>query len=167
MSATITEQAESGASSPTTNQARWFFSNLVRVRLDGSESDGSLDVVEGLGARGEMPPLHIHHREDEYFVVLEGELSLHTPGASRRVAAGEAAYAPRGVPHVYRVESERARWLGISNPSGFASFVLAASDPAEAEELPPADRPVDFDRLGAAADAHGIEILGPPGTMPG
>ena len=166
MSATINAIQESAASSPTTNQARWFFSNLVRVRLDGSESEGTLEIVEGQGAEGEMPPLHVHHREDEYFVVLEGELTLHTPEGSRRVAAGEAAHAPKGVPHVYRVESERARWLGMSSPAGFGAFVLAASDPAEAEELPPPDRAVDFERIGAAAEAHGIEILGPPGTMP-
>lgn len=151
---------------PTTNQARWFFTNLVRVRLDGSESDGTLEIVEGQGLQGEMSPLHVHHREDEYFVVLEGELTLHTPETSRRVGAGEAAHAPRGVPHVYRVESERARWLTISNPAGFGSFVLAASDPAEFEGLPPADREPDFERLGAAAEAAGIEMLGPPGTMP-
>lgn len=166
MSATINASPESGASSPTTNQARWFFSNLVRVRLDGSESEGTLEIVEGQGLEGEMPPLHVHHREDEYFVVLEGELSLHTPEGSRRVAAGEAAHGPKGVPHVYRVESERARWLGISNPAGFGAFVLAASDPAEFEDLPPEGRPVDTERLGAAAQAHGIELLGPPGTMP-
>ena len=154
------------AASPTTNQPRWFFTNLARVRLDGCESDGTLEIVEGQGLKGEMPPLHVHHREDEYFYVLEGELTLHTPEGSSRVAAGEAAHAPKGVPHAYRVESERARWLGISNPAGFGAFVLAASDPAEAEELPPADRPVDFERLGAAAEAAGIEILGPPGTMP-
>lgn len=70
------------------------------------------------------------------------------------------------MPHVYRVESERARWLGLTSPSGFAEFVLAASDPAEFEDLPPEDRPVDTERLGAAAREHGIEIVGPPGTMP-
>lgn len=150
----------------TTNQPRWFFTNLARVRLDGAESEGTLDVVELTGSQGEMPPLHVHHREDEYFIVLEGELSLHTPDGSRRVAAGEAAFAPKGVPHVYRAESERARWLGLTSPSGFASFVLVASDPAEAEELPPEDRPVDTERLGAAAEAHGIEIIAPPGAMP-
>jgi hypothetical protein len=54
----------------------------------------------------------------------------------------------------------------VSTPAGFASFVLAASDPAERDELPSPDRPVDVERLMAAAEAHGIEILGPPGTLP-
>jgi quercetin dioxygenase-like cupin family protein len=149
-----------------TGQPLWFFVNLARVLVSPEDSGGAVGVVELTGTRGEIPPLHIHHREDETFVVLDGELSLHTPGSSRTLRAGEAGFAPRGVPHVYRVESERARWLGVSTPAGFASFVLAASDPAEACELPPAGRPVDMERLMAAAEAHGIEIVAPPGTMP-
>ncbi len=149
-----------------TGQPLWFFVNLARVLVTPEESDGALGIVELTGTRGEMPPLHIHHREDEAFVVLDGELTVFTPGESLTLRAGDAAFAPKGVPHAYRVESERARWLGVSNPAGLASFVLAASDPAEANDLPPADRPVDMERLGAAADAHGIEIIAPPGTMP-
>jgi hypothetical protein len=49
---------------------------------------------------------------------------------------------------------------------GVASFVLAASDPAEFDDLPPADRDLDMERLLAAAEEHGIEVVAPPGTMP-
>ena len=109
---------------PTTSteakaQPLWFFVNLARVLVGPEDSDGSLGIVELTGTKGEMPPLHIHHREDETFVVLDGEMSLHTPGGSRVLGAGEAALAPQGVPHVYRVESEQARWLAISTPAGF------------------------------------------------
>ena len=154
------------STSTATGQPLWFFVNLARVLVTPEESNDSLGIVELTGTRGEMPPLHIHHREDEAFVVLDGELTVYTPGESVTLRAGDAVFAPKGVPHAYRVESERARWLGVSNPAGLASFVLAASDPAEANDLPPADRPVDMERLLAAAEAHGIEIVAPPGTMP-
>lgn len=162
---TGTEQTPA-AGAPALNQPLWFLTNLARVRLDAAHSDGTLDVVESLGRRGEMPPLHLHQREDEYFVMLAGELTVHLPGESRRIAAGEAAFAPKGVPHTYRVESEEARWLALSTPSGFASFVAAVAAPAESETLPPGDRPVGLDRLEAAAAEHGIELLAPPGTLP-
>jgi quercetin dioxygenase-like cupin family protein len=154
------------STSTATGQPLWFFVNLARVLVTPEESNESLGIVELTGTRGEMPPLHIHHREDEAFVVLDGELTIYTPGESVTLRAGDAAFAPKGVPHAYRVESERARWLGVSNPAGLASFVLAAYDPAEANDLPPADRPVDMERLVAAAEAHGIEIVAPPGTTP-
>ncbi len=147
-------------------QPLWFFVNLARILVSPEETNGSLGIVELTGTRGEMPPLHIHHREDETFVVLEGELTLFTPEGARTIRAGEAAFAPRGIPHAYRVESARARWLGVSTPGGFASFVAAASDPAEVADVPPAGREVDMDRLAAAADAHGLEIIGPPGLLP-
>ena len=149
-----------------TDQPRWFLGNLARVRLDAADSGGKVDVVEISGERGDMPPLHVHHREDEVFVVLEGELSLHLPGESRTLVGGQAAFAPMGVPHAYRVESERARWLGLSAPAGFSTFVAASLDPAERDELPPADRDPGVERVEAAAAAAGIEILGSPGTMP-
>ena len=113
-----------------------------------------------------MPPLHVHHEHDETFFVLEGRLSLHLPGGSVELGPGESFFAPRGIPHVYRVESERARWLGVGNPAGFADFVREASDVATRDGFPPADREPDIARVGEAAARYGIELLGPPGTLP-
>jgi quercetin dioxygenase-like cupin family protein len=162
----ITTTASAHGAMSAVGRPLWFFVDLARILVGPEESGDALAVVEMNGRRDEMPPLHVHHREDETFVVLEGELTVYTPGEARAVRAGEAAFAPKGVPHAYRVESERARWLALSVPAGFASFVLAASDPAEKDKLPPADRPLDMERLTAAAEAHGIEILAPPGTLP-
>jgi hypothetical protein len=49
---------------------------------------------------------------------------------------------------------------------GFDRFVLAASVPAERPTLP--DRPPAFtpEELAAIAAEFGIELLGPPGTLP-
>jgi quercetin dioxygenase-like cupin family protein len=43
---------------------------------------------------------------DETFYVLEGELTLFVAGEQIVLGPGQAALAPRGVPHAYRVESE-------------------------------------------------------------
>jgi quercetin dioxygenase-like cupin family protein len=146
----------------TAAEPRWFFANLARVLVSNYE----LGIVEATGPQGDMPPLHVHHLEDETFVVLEGELTVHTPEGSVSLSAGEALVAPKGVPHVYRVESATARWLAVTTPGDFAKFVLAASEPAEYDGLPPAGREVDPGPVFAIADAHGIDILGPPGAMP-
>ena len=113
-----------------------------------------------------MPPLHVHHRDDEAFYVLDGELSLFVAGEQFVLATGQAALAPRGVPHSYRVESEEAHWLVITTPAGFESFVREVAEPAPAEELPRAGRPHDPAVLAQAAAKVGIEILGPPGALP-
>ena len=132
------------------------------------------DTVDFLGARarvlaeglvemidvpaGDMPPLHVHHSHDEGFYVLSGEVALHMPeGKSVTLQPGEFFLAPRGVPHVYRVSDDGpASWLCLSTPSGFDRFVAAVG------ALPDQDP----QSVTAVAAEHGIEILGPPGTMP-
>jgi mannose-6-phosphate isomerase-like protein (cupin superfamily) len=144
----------------------WFIDNLVYVHVDGEAGQGRLALVEERGRRGNMPPLHVHHRDDETFYLLEGEVSLFAPGRQLTLTAGQAALAPRGIPHCYRVESEEARWLVITTPAGFESFVRRVSEPASADELPEAGRPHDPALMAQAAADVGIEILGPPGALP-
>lgn len=148
-------------------QPLWFVENLRYIHLDGEQTAGAYHLGEVVGRRGDMPPLHVHHRDDETFYVLDGEMTLFFPDRQTVLRQGQAALAPRGVPHAYRVESEAARWLVINSPSGYERFVRAASQPAEREELPPAGRPVDAVALTDAAEQAGVEILGPPGALPG
>ena len=150
----------------TTADAIWFIDNLARIRVAGTDSDGRLAVVESEGRRGDMPPLHVHRRDDEAFYVLEGELSLHLPGRSQTLCTGEAFVAPKDIPHAYRVESETARWLAIVTPAGFDDFVREVGEPAPEETLPPEGREHDPARLAETAARFGIELLGPPGTLP-
>jgi mannose-6-phosphate isomerase-like protein (cupin superfamily) len=144
----------------------WFIDHLVHIRVDGDSSGGTLALIDERGRRGDMPPLHVHRRDDETFYVLEGELRLFVAAEQIEVGPGKAAFAPRDVPHTYRVESEEARWLVITAPAGFEDFVREVAEPAPAEELPPHGREVDPAVLGQAAAKVGIEILGPPGTLP-
>ena len=125
-------------STATVTDAIWFIDNLARIVVDGETTGGTVAIVELEGRRGDMPPLHVHRREDETFYVLDGRLSLHLPDSSIELGPGEAAFAPRDVPHVYRVESETARWLGIAAPAGFEAFVRDVGVPAPDEALPPA-----------------------------
>jgi quercetin dioxygenase-like cupin family protein len=150
----------------TDTRPRWFIANRACIHLEGADTGGAFDLVEVEGRRGDMPPLHVHHDHDETFLVLEGRISLHLPGWTVELGPGESCFAPRGVPHVYRVESEAARWFGIGNPPGFADFVREASDLAEDDGFPPAGYVPDLERIGAAGARQGIELLGPPGKMP-
>jgi quercetin dioxygenase-like cupin family protein len=153
MSATLTEQGR-----------LWFIDNIARVHVDGAETGGTIDVVEIEARRGDMPPLHLHRETDETFYLIEGSASFHLPGCTLELSAGEAFFAPRGIPHVYRVESEYARWLVVGSPAGFADFVREASDEPAGDGFP--EREPDVARVAEAAARHGIELLGPPGTLP-
>jgi len=144
----------------------WFIDGLAQVRVSGEETDGRYSVLEILVPEGDMPPLHVHHEEDEVFHILDGEVTLFLPGMEVPLATGETFRAPQGVPHTYRVDSSSARWLVFCAPARFDAFVRAVSEPAPAAELPPRGRPLDPELLATEAARHGIELLGPPGALP-
>jgi quercetin dioxygenase-like cupin family protein len=154
-----------------TTGPRWFFANLVQVRLSQIAAGGALSIVELVGPPGDMPPLHRHRTDDEAWYVLEGEMSFHV-GTEQpvRLSAGGLAFGPKGVPHTYRVESPTpARWLAVCTPGDFEPFVVAASRPADRAELPPPHGPPSEDEVAAVtalAARHEIEMLGPPGALP-
>lgn len=145
----------------------WFIDGLVRIRVSGEETEGRYSVLEVHTPEGDMPPLHVHHEEDEVFHVVEGDVILFVPGTEVSLTAGDTFRVPRGVPHTYRVESPTARWLVFCAPARFDAFVRAVSGPADADELPPRGRPIDPEGFAAEAARHGIELLGPPGALPG
>jgi hypothetical protein len=101
------------AAESVTDQRLWFLHNLAHIRLDAEESAGSLDIVELAGTRGEMPPLHAHHREDECFVVLEGEMALFLPGSASSTPARR--HSRRGVCHT-PTESSPPGPVGLDSP---------------------------------------------------
>lgn len=144
----------------------WFIDGLAEIHVSGDETEGRYAVLEITVPEGDMPPLHVHHEEDEVFHILDGDVTLFLPGREVRLAAGETFRAPQGVPHTYRVDSTSARWLVFCAPARFDGFVRAVSEPATAEELPPRGRPFDPEAFAAAAMERGIELLGPPGTLP-
>jgi quercetin dioxygenase-like cupin family protein len=145
---------------------RWFTGSLATIKLTGEETGGHFSLVEMVSAGGDMPPLHVHDT-DETFLIQEGEATFFLGGSVISGGAGSVLFAPRGIPHTFRVESELVRWTILSSPASFAEFVLEASVPAESATLPPPGPPaIGPDELAAIAERHGIEILGPPGALP-
>jgi hypothetical protein len=121
-------------------------------------------VIEHLAPRGSGSPLHVHHNEDEWFYVIEGELTFWVGGQVTIAPAGSFVYGPREVPHTFAVSSEQARFLLVVEPAGFEGFVRALGQPARQLVIPPpATEPPDVARMAALAARYGVEILGPPG----
>lgn len=144
----------------------WLVHQLVYVHIDGTQTGGSFGLTETWGALGDMPPLHVHQREDETLYVLEGEVTLFIGDRQITLTKGQAALAPRGIAHSYRIESERAGWLVVASPAGYEQFVRDAGMNAPERKLPPQGRQVDLVALAETAARYGIEILGPPGMLP-
>ena len=144
--------------------ALWAFGGLALIKASSEATDGRVFVVEMLAPRGAGSPLHVHHREDEWFYVIEGQLTFWVGGEVIDAPAGSFVYGPRDIPHTFVVSSEQARFLLVTEPGDFGGFTRALSEPAQRLEIPPAPtEPPDMGAMTVIADQYGIEILGPPG----
>lgn len=70
------------------------FGSTGVFKLEGTHTAGTLCLVLGVTPPGVGPPPHVHHRDDELFIVLEGELSFLTAAGWVPVTPGTAVYVP-------------------------------------------------------------------------
>src|SRR5919107_5099892 len=154
-------------------EARWWMGGLATVKATGKETDGRYTLIEILEPEGEGP-LHVHHREDEGFFIIEGELTFRIGEETIKASPGSFVFGPKDVPHTYTVDSGPAKLLFLLSPAGFEGFIEAVSEPAKAHTLPPpqpetppaeaAPEEAEMEDLDFAAleARYGCEILGPP-----
>ena len=145
-------------------EALWAFGVLATIKASGDSTGGRVAVIEHLAPQGAGSPLHVHHREDEWFYVIEGSVTFWVGGQVFEAGPGAFVYGPRETPHTFLVSSETARFLLVTEPAGFEDFMRAMGQPAPALTVPPpAAPPPDIAPLIAAAAEYGIEVLGAPG----
>lgn len=141
-------------------EARWWFGQLAEIKATAADTGGQLTIVEVTCAPGFEAPLHVHHREDEAFWILDGDVTLYVGDATIEASAGDYAFGPRDIPHRYRAGDAGCRMLFICTPGGFEGLVIDMSEPAVTRTIPPpASGPPDLDRVQAIANKHGCELL--------
>jgi quercetin dioxygenase-like cupin family protein len=141
-------------------EARWWFAGLAVIKATAEDTDGRLTMVEVTEPAGAEAPLHVHHREDEAFWILEGSVTLYVGDEMIEASAGDFAWGPRDVPHRYTVGADGCRMLFICTPAGFENLVRDMSVPAETRTLPPAsDEEPDMEMVAAVARRYGCELL--------
>jgi mannose-6-phosphate isomerase-like protein (cupin superfamily) len=142
----------------------WFADELTAAATGGS---GQVAMVERSAREGHMPPL-LRRCEAETYRVLEGEVVFFVGNDMVWAGPGDVVVAPRDEPRTFRVASARARWLVLTQVSSlerFHEFGRAVSSPlpSPAEGWP---SPEEREAVAAMAAVNGIELLGPPGSLP-
>jgi quercetin dioxygenase-like cupin family protein len=131
---------------------------VTTFKLVGDQSNGMLTVIEGVSARGEGPPLHVHPEQDEFICTLTGTFRVRLGDDLIEALPGSFVLIPRNSPHTWQnVGDEPARFLAALMPASaeFEEFFLRYA------ELPLEERGNEaFSRL--AADTRAMEVLGPP-----
>ena len=140
----------------------WYSGSLLTFLATGEETHGQFALVEAVGRRGNLPPRHIHHREDEIYYILEGEMVFSVGDRTIKGTAGTMVFLPRGVPHSWTIESEQIRILFLLTPAGLEEWFKKFSVPAPAMTLPPADEGYgEVQRMLEAAPRYGMEFVLP------
>lgn len=125
----------------------------IRFIVRGEQSGGELAALEAVNAVGEGPPLHFHGREHETIYILEGEFRWKVGDELSVAGPGSFVFVPRGLPHTWQVIGEQpGRMLITFSPAGMEGFFDRLSSMTE----------FDLHTFRAAAEEHGMEVVGPP-----
>lgn len=135
----------------------------ITFLITGAQTGGTFAAFRTRIDPGAGPPRHIHSREDEGFLVLEGEVTFTVGAEGRRFVVGPGGYvsAPRGVPHRFKNESDRpAAMLVTVVPAGIEDFFATVGTRLDSEKTPaiPPDASA-IARLLDAAPQFGLTIL--------
>ena len=159
----LPETSGAYALGPDDGEALWFNGALGLMRATAKQTDGRFAAFELRPRKGFAAPLHSHQNEDEFFLVLSGEVRLQHGDEIVEGVPGSFLYTPKGIGHSFHVDSDEARVLLFFGPAGVEGFFREVATPARSFSLPPADEPVPArETIVEIMGRHGQTVLGPP-----
>jgi mannose-6-phosphate isomerase-like protein (cupin superfamily) len=136
--------------------ALFYLNGRFDCKLSAKDTSGDLCIYDTIRTNRGGPPLHIHHNQDEWFFVREGEFVFQIGSDRFRLKPGDSIFGPRKVPHAFANVTEQGKLMIVYQPAGtIEQFFLDGSRFA----APPT--PVE---LQALYRRHRLEIVGPPLT---
>ncbi len=148
---------------PDDGEALWFNGALGILKASRDQTDGRYTAFELRLPKGFASPLHLHNNEDEFFLVLSGEVRVKHGDTVVEGVSGSLAYSPRGMSHGFHVDSDEARLLLLFGPAGVEEFFREAGTRARSFGPPPPDEPVpDRETLIEIMTRHSQKVVGPP-----
>jgi quercetin dioxygenase-like cupin family protein len=127
----------------------------VIFKIDGEDAAGALSIVEHPFAVGALVPPHIHTLEDEFSIVLEGEIGFRSDDKEVVLGAGGYIVKPRGEVHaMWNAGAVPARMIEVISPAGFERFFR------EFVDLTDAGQP-DMAKVAEIAGRYGLPFAQP------
>lgn len=128
-------------------------------KVSGRDTGGAMCVFEFTGLSS--GPRRVHHDQDEWVYVVDGELMFLVGEREFRVGSGDSVFLPRQTPHAWTsATGHPARIVDVYQPAGrmeeFYRELGAYNAGAPVHEALSLD---EFHRL---FREHGMEMVGPP-----
>jgi hypothetical protein len=109
---------------------------MVVVHVEAAQSDGRLGAWESEESLGDRLPVHVHTREDEQVVLLEGKITFWVGDRVHHLVSGDTLALPRGVPHAHLVTSRKARILTVAIPAASSGSSRTAAVRGQHRDAP-------------------------------
>jgi mannose-6-phosphate isomerase-like protein (cupin superfamily) len=127
----------------------------IDFKVAAQDTDGRLFVIENTNSRRGGPPRHVHHAQEEYFYVVEGDYVIEVGDVRFDLHPGDSVLAPRAVPHVWAfVGNGQGRLLIAFQPAGQMETFFEES--SAYNEVPTREE------LAALFERNGMTVIGPP-----
>ena len=98
----------------------------LAVILDAAITGGQVTVIDTHARHGDASPVHVHNRDDEAFLLLDGQMTVWVGEARHQLRPGGIAFLPRNIPHAVRYDIA-SRALVLSTPAGFQEEVFRSA----------------------------------------
>ena len=127
----------------------------VHFKIDGADTGGAVSVVEHPFEVGALVRPHVHTREDEISIVLEGHIGFRSEDQEVVLGPGGYIVKPRNQVHaMWNAGSTPARMIEIISPAGFEGFFRGFADMNDAG-------PIDLDAVRELATEFGLPYAQP------
>ena len=132
-----------------------FTRTLIDIKVSTLDTGGALSVAEITSLRKGGPARHLHHEQDEWFYIVEGEHAIEVGEERYELGPGDSLLGPRKVAHA---------WAYVGEGTG---RLIAALQPAREieeffEDLAKLGSTPEREELNRVFDSHGLELVGPP-----
>ena len=91
----------------------------ISFKTSPQETGGNLFLIEHTNLVSGGPPLHLHHAQEEWFYIMEGEVLFQVGEKRLQLKPGDSVLAPRKIPHGFTgTGTKPARMLIAFTPAG-------------------------------------------------
>ncbi len=148
-----------------TSKTACYNGNVFSILADSKGTGGVYAMYEVLARQGLEPPPHTHTREDEIFLVLEGEATIKSGNTVYEAKPGDHVLQSRNELHSFKIKTPTLRVIIMVKPGGLEKAFQTRGKPETSLELPPPPAPPTPEQIAATvkffADNYGL-FYAPP-----
>jgi mannose-6-phosphate isomerase-like protein (cupin superfamily) len=121
------------------------------IRVPATATGGTYGLTEIISSPGDSTPIHLHEKEDEYFLVLEGTIRFLYGDKTFDAEPGTMVTCLRNIAHAWGNATDKpVRMIGVTMPGGCEEALRTIAKGGDKVDVM------------ALANSYSVRVLGPP-----